>query len=59
MDVVGCLEDRFFPFNTIALRYPMTLNREEADSVKLLSWFVRKAVRRLEDILIDDVQENG
>lgn len=59
MDVVGCLEDRFFPFNTIALRYPMTLKREEADSVKLLSWFVRKAVRRLEDILIDDVQENG
>ena len=53
MDISGVPDDKFFPFNTIELRYPLTLKREEAKGVEAFSQFVKSAVKRLEEIIGD------
>lgn len=50
MEVVGCKEDVFSPFNRIELRYPLTLKKEDDLFVNRLRTFCKKTMMNLEDI---------
>lgn len=50
MEVIGCKEDVFLPFNRIELRYPLTLKKEDDVFVNRLRTFCKKAMMNLEDI---------
>lgn len=50
MEVIGCKDDVFSPFNRIELRYPLKLNDESAKFVERLYAFCKKAVRSVEEL---------
>ena len=50
MEVIGCKDDVFSPFNRIELRYPLKLNDESVKFVERLNAFCKKAVKPVEEL---------
>ena len=50
MEVIGCKEDVFSPFNRIELRYPLILKKEEDMFVNRLRTFCKMAMMNLDEI---------